>query len=83
LSEYFDFTRWPDKADRKVTRVELLALMTQKYKAEQASRWWRRLWRWLRWMGRPAGSGRIPPVPPTEGEIERGEDKPVARRTDG
>jgi hypothetical protein len=47
VSEYFDFTTWPDKADKKVTRQELLAILTRKWKIEQESKWHRRLWRWL------------------------------------
>lgn len=51
LSEYFDFRTWPEKADRKVTRQELLAILTQKWLVEREMRWYRRLWRYL--MRRP------------------------------
>lgn len=47
LSEYFDFTTWPEKMDRKVTRVELLTILRRKWEVEEASRWYRRLWHWL------------------------------------
>lgn len=61
VSEYFDFRTWPEKADRKVTRQELLAILTRKWKVEQESRWYRRLWRAL-WAKRgskpqPIGGG--------------------------
>lgn len=55
VSEYFDFVTWPEKADRKVTRVELLALMTRWRLVERESRWYRVLWRWLK-----AKSGSTP-----------------------
>jgi hypothetical protein len=48
ISEYFDFTTWPDKADRKVTRQELLAILTRRWLVEREMRWYRRLWKWLR-----------------------------------
>lgn len=47
VSEYFDFTTWPEKADRKVTRQELLAILTRRWKVEQDLKWYRRLWRAL------------------------------------
>lgn len=56
LSEYFDFARFPDKASLRVTRNELLAVLTQLERAKQA-RSWRglvaRVWRFLK---RPLGS---------------------------
>lgn len=75
LSEYFDFQRWPDKAERKVTRMELLAILDRHFKAQQAMRWYTRLWRWL---ARPLGSRPSQVVPPTQGEIARGEATPEA-----
>lgn len=48
LSEYFDFSTWPEKRDRKVTRGELLAILTRKYTVERESRWYRRLWAFLK-----------------------------------
>lgn len=56
LSEYFDFTAYPDKRDRRVTRGELLAILTRKWAVERESRWYRVLWRWLRSRG---GSGPV------------------------
>jgi hypothetical protein len=47
LSEFFDFERFPEKATRKVTRAELLALLTREWAVRRDSRWSRRLWRWL------------------------------------
>ena len=47
LSEYFDFTAFPEKRDRKVTRQELLAILTRRWLIERESRWFRRAWRWL------------------------------------
>lgn len=43
LSEYFDFTTWPDKANRPVTRHELSAVLV----AIEKQRAPRRFWRWL------------------------------------
>lgn len=64
LSEYFDFERWPEKADRKVTRIELFALLQRRFAVERDMRWYRRLWRWLR---NKMGSGRlVVPQPPGE-----------------
>lgn len=47
LSEYFDFRAFPDKASMKVTRNELLVILTTQWRREMESRWYRRLWRWL------------------------------------
>lgn len=47
LSEYFDFRTWPEKADKKVTRQELLAILTRRWMVEREMKWYRRLWRWL------------------------------------
>lgn len=47
FSEYFDFVRWPEKAERKVTRHELLAILDRRYKVERDMKWYRRLWRFL------------------------------------
>lgn len=74
LSEYFDFTRWPEKATLPVRRQELLAILDRHFKAQEARRWHRRLWAFLR---RPWGSGPTRVVPPTKGEIERGEAAPT------
>lgn len=60
MSEYFDFQRWPEKAEMKVTRNELMAWLTQYARASQQMRWYSRLWRFLR---APIGSG---PVKATE-----------------
>lgn len=54
LSEYFDFRTWPEKAEKKVTRQELLAILTRKWLVERETRWYRRLWRYLT---RRRGSG--------------------------
>lgn len=48
LSEYFDFRTWPEKADRKVTRQELLAILTRRWLVERETKWYRRLWTYLR-----------------------------------
>jgi hypothetical protein len=56
LSEYFDFQRWPDKATMRVTRLELLAIVTQIERARDARTlggFLRRVWRFLK---RPLGS---------------------------
>lgn len=73
LSEYFDFDRFPEKADLKVRRNELLAILEQLEKGKAHMAWWRRLWRALK---RPVGSGPLPATPATKGEIERGEATP-------
>jgi hypothetical protein len=70
MSEYFDFERWPEKAERKVTRNELLAVLTQIEKGKQQQRWRSRLWRYLK---ARVGSGPVHAVEPTQGERERGE----------
>lgn len=70
LSEYFDFDRWPDKAERKVTRNELLAILTRYDQGKRQTTWWSRLWRFLL---RPVNSGAVPAVEPTTAEVERGE----------
>ena len=62
ISEYFDFTTWPDKRDMKVKRGELLAILTRQWQVERETRWYRRLWRWA-WAKR--GSG-----PQTVGEVK-------------
>lgn len=46
-SEYFDFRTWPDKAEKKVTRQELLFWLSRGWLVEREKRWYRRLWRWL------------------------------------
>jgi hypothetical protein len=48
LSEYFDFTQWPEKRTMKVTRQELLAILTRQWAVQRDSQWHRRLWRWLK-----------------------------------
>lgn len=48
VSEYFDFRTWPEKADRKVTRAELLALLTNQWILQRDRQWYRRLWKYLR-----------------------------------
>jgi hypothetical protein len=47
LSEYFDFAATPEKRDRKVTREELLAILTRKWIVERETKWYRRLWRYF------------------------------------
>lgn len=47
LSEYFDFRSDPEKRVKKVTREELLALLTRKWLVEREMRWYIRLWRFL------------------------------------
>jgi hypothetical protein len=74
ISEYFDFERWPEKAERKVTRLELLALLTQLEKGREQTRFLSRLWRFLR---RPVNSGPVPATEPTAAEVERGEGTPT------
>jgi hypothetical protein len=49
LSTYFDFKAYPEKAAMRVTRLELLAVVTQL----ERNRFWRRVWTFLR---RPVGS---------------------------
>lgn len=46
VSEYFDFDQWPELADRKVTRIELLGILTQHHRLMREDHWWRRLRRW-------------------------------------
>lgn len=70
ISEYFDFERWPDKAKKSVTRLELLAILTQIERGKKEQAFFSRLWRYLR---RPPKSGRVPATEPTQGEVERGE----------
>lgn len=56
LSEYFDFKRYPEKAAFRVTRIELLAILEQHFRATEARRlsgFLRRVWRFLT---RPLGS---------------------------
>lgn len=53
-SEYFDFARFPEKGEMRVTRHELLFWLTQYARAQQQLRWYVRLWRFLR---NPMGSG--------------------------
>lgn len=53
-SEYFDFQRWPEKAELKVTRNELLFWLTQYGRAQTQLHWYVRVWRFLR---NPMGSG--------------------------
>lgn len=55
-SEYFDFTRWPEKAEMNVKRNELLFWLTQYARAQQQLRWYVRVWRFLR---NPIGSGPV------------------------
>jgi len=43
LSEYFDFTRFPDKANRIVTRHELSQILVHIERQRPS----RRFWRWL------------------------------------
>lgn len=56
VGEYFDFQRDPEKATYKVTRIELLAILTQLERAKAArtpSGFAKRVWRFLM---RPLGS---------------------------
>lgn len=43
ISEYFD----QSKLDRKVRRVELLAVLEAIEQGKKQAKWYRRLWRWL------------------------------------
>lgn len=70
ISEYFDFERFPEKASLRVTRLELLAILTQLEKGKTQQRFGSRLWRFLR---RPFGDGPVPATEPTRGEVARGE----------
>jgi hypothetical protein len=64
LSENFDFKQWPEKATLKVTRQELLALLTRQWAVERDSKFRRRFWRWLK---AKLGSGApVVPQPPEE-----------------
>jgi hypothetical protein len=74
ISEYFDFERFPEKVDKAVTRIELLAILTQLERGKQEQRWLARLWRFLR---RPVNSGPVPATEPTPGEVARGEGTPT------
>lgn len=65
LSEYFDFERWPEKADRKVTRHELSILLNRMIAVQRDQKWTRRLWRWLRAKVGTSGP-QIVPEPPRE-----------------
>lgn len=69
ISQYFN----PDRAERKVLRYELLAILTQLKKAERNMKWYNRLWRFLR---APLGSGPIEAVPQGEGMTVKGEPAP-------
>lgn len=57
LSEYFE----ADRAERKVLRYELLAILTQIHKAQQNMKWYNRLWRNLT---SAVGSKPVPSVEP-------------------
>lgn len=46
-SEYFDFERWPEKAELNVKRNELLFWLTQYGRAQRQLNWYYRLWRFL------------------------------------
>lgn len=74
LSEYFDFERFPDKAEKKVTRNELLAILTRYDQGRRQTTWRSRLWRFLL---RPVNSGAVPAVEPTSAEVARGEGTPT------
>lgn len=70
ISEYFDFERYPEKTEKHVERIELLAILTQIERGKEEQRWTSRLWRFLK---RPLGSGPVPATEPTQGEVARGE----------
>lgn len=76
LSEYFDFkgTDGDEKAKRKVTRIELLAILDALEKGKKYNNWRSRLWRFLK---ARMGTKGTHAVPPTKGEIERGEATPA------
>jgi hypothetical protein len=64
ISEYFDFARWPEKADKKVTRHELQIMLARIIAVQRDKRWYRRLWRFLR---AKTGSGpQVIPEPQSE-----------------
>ncbi len=76
ISEYFDFSGpdGDDKAKLKVRRIELLAILDAIEKGKKHNTPLRRLWRWLR---SKRGPGGVHAVPPTQGEIDRGEATPA------
>ncbi len=65
-SEYFDFVRWPDKAERKVTRHELLFFLTQIERAREGMTWRSRIVRFLK---APLGSGPVKAAPPKGDDV--------------
>lgn len=69
ISEYFDFARFPEKRDQRVTREELAAVILRMKHVEQSSSWLHRI---KLFMLRPLGS---PPakLAVTQGEKDRGE----------
>lgn len=69
LSEYFDFERWPEKAAKPVTRIELLAWLMRQHQVARSKKWWYRLWVYLK---RKPGS-EAATLATTEGEKARGE----------
>lgn len=69
INEYFDFERWPEKAAMKVTRIELIAILTRADEIRKASSWRHRVWLFLK---RPWGS-KPATLAVTKGEIARGE----------
>lgn len=70
LSEYFDFAADPEKRTKKVTREELLAILTRKWLVERETRWYIRLWRFLQARAgsapKPIGGGVLDDAKPGE-----------------
>ena len=77
VSDYFDFKSDPDRAKLKVTRAELLAMLTRQWQIQREGVWYRRFWRWLR--ARPGSK----PVPVgAVGAERRGEAEAAAEMTE-
>lgn len=64
LSEYFDFSTWPEKAELPVRRNELMAILTQYDRARKVMSPWGRVKLVLRglWLFITAPSGTKAPV---------------------
>lgn len=46
-SDYFNFAAYPEKADLKVKRAELLFWLDRQARVERDRKWYRRFWVWL------------------------------------
>jgi hypothetical protein len=78
LSEFFDFERWPEKAEKKVTRHELSVILSQYHRAIRYGAWYMRLWRWLL---AKRGSGPVAAVPTTDMTAKDAKDAPTPKVT--